>query len=61
MNSFWKGVCHTILSFVAIVLPMFITGNPYISGPLGLVIAGFLNWALSHTVATTTGASARQM
>ena len=60
MNSFFKGICHTILSLLSLYLPTLLTGNPYISAPLqGVLIVG-LNWLLSQTVATTTGASARQ-
>lgn len=59
MNSFWKGLCHSILSLIALWIPTVITNNPYISVPLAGVIMWCLNWALSQTVATTSGASAR--
>lgn len=60
MNSGVKGIIHTVLSIVSLYLPTLITGNPYASLTIGAVIASLLNWALSKTVPTTSGASTRQ-
>ena len=56
MNSFWKGVVHSAISAIVMYFP-FIHAD-WLNLTVGGVITIALNWALSHTIPTTTGASA---
>lgn len=60
MNSGLKGIAHTILTIVSLMLPALINQSGWSQLTIGGLIAIAVNWALSHTVATTTGASAKQ-
>ena len=61
MNAYLKAFAHTVLSFVAFVAPTIIANNPSVFNvSIGAGVALVLNFLLSYTVATTTGASAHQ-
>jgi len=58
MNSVLKSLLHTIitavLGYIALIHPS------WADITIGGAITWFANWLLSHYIATTTGASARQ-
>ena len=60
MNSISKSVLHTVASYVAIWLPSVIPFSHTLQLSLGAVLLLGANWVISHTIATTTGASAHQ-
>lgn len=59
MPSYLKGIAHAIASTVIMYLP--IVHFSWLNITLGGLISFGANWLLSHSVATTTGASAKQM
>lgn len=58
MNSFSKGVLHSVISFLVMWLPLIHPG--WLDLTVGAVVTIVLNWLLSHTIPTTSGASANQ-
>lgn len=63
MNSFLKSIVHTALSGLALIAPLLIPiiqNNPKLDISISAVLAIILNWIISHSIPTTTGASARQ-
>lgn len=60
MNSFLKGIGHTVLSVIGIYLPVIVSSNPVFHLTVGFVLTAGFNWIFSHFVPTTTGASAQQ-
>ena len=58
MPSSLKGILHSVISVVVMYFPL--VHADWLNLTIGGVITIALNWALSHTIATTTGASARQ-
>ncbi len=61
MNATLKAFAHTILSFIAFVAPTIIAQHAsFFNMSIGAAIGLVLNFLLSYTVATTTGASAKQ-
>ena len=61
MPSYVKAALHTLVSFIAFVAPTIIANHAsFFNMSIGAAVGLVLNFLLSHTVATTTGASARQ-
>lgn len=60
MNSSFKALFHTLATLVAFWLPTIASNSHALDATVGSVIALGLNWLLSHTVPTTSGASAEQ-
>lgn len=75
MNSFLKGILHTVATAASFWLPSAISQSPvfneslitvithfapFLTLSVGVVIAIVLNWVISHTIPTTTGASVTQ-
>lgn len=58
MNSFLKGIFHSVATSIIMYLPILHLG--WLNLTVGGVIAILANWVLSQTIPTTTGASARQ-
>lgn len=58
MNSFWKGIFHSVASAVIMYLP-FIHAD-WLNLTIGGIITIAANWLLSYSIATTNGASAKQ-
>lgn len=60
MNSFFKGVAHMVISVLVLWVPTFFTSHPDLNLSISAAIGILLNWGLSHTIPTTSGASAVQ-
>lgn len=60
MKSYLKAIVHTIFTFAAFYLPTVIDHNQILNNSVGAVIALIINYVISHTIATTNGASAIQ-
>lgn len=60
MNSFLKGVLHAVASAVAVALPYAVLHSPMLQESVATLLTVALNWVISHTIPTTTGASAVQ-
>lgn len=60
MPSSLKAVCHTILSIIGLWLPTLISTNQWGTLTIGAVLTAILNFLLSYTIPTTTGASRMQ-
>lgn len=61
MNSFFKGSFHTLITILALALPGIIAHHASLFNmTIGTALGILVNWALSHTIPTTTGASAKQ-
>lgn len=58
MNSLLKGALHTLATTLMLALPLFHGG--WFDLTVGAVLTICLNWIISHTIPTTTGASAKQ-
>lgn len=58
MNSFLKGVLHSLASAVIMYLPF--AHFSFMNMTIGAVILVVANWVISHTIPTTSGASATQ-
>lgn len=60
MNSGLKGLTHTVLSIIGLYVPVVLAGSSWGTLTVAGIITALLNWGLSNTVPTTTGASAAQ-
>lgn len=60
MNSFLKGILHTLLPVAAIWVTSWVAHSGFADMTIGSGVGLVLNWLLSHFIPTTTGASARQ-
>lgn len=60
MNAFLKGTLHSVASALALFLPVVITHNQIFDTSIGAILILSVNWIISHTIPTTTGASANQ-
>ncbi len=59
MNSFTKGLVHTVVTLVALYVPTLLIQSHVADLTVGTIVAWALNWLTSHTIPTTTGASTR--
>ncbi len=55
-----KGLAHMIISTLSLWIPTFFSAHPDLNLTISAVIGILLNIGLSHTIPTTTGASANQ-
>lgn len=60
MNSVLKGLLHTAITLLALYVPALLGSSHLADVTIGTVVAAVLNWLLSHSVPTTTGASVKQ-
>lgn len=60
MKSYLKSIVHTVATLLALYIPTIIDHNQVFNMTLGTIVALILNYIISHTIATTNGASAEQ-
>ncbi len=60
MSANIKGLLHTVLSILALYVPTLLISSHVADVTIGGIVAWILNYALSYTVATTTGKSTLQ-
>lgn len=60
MNAIFKALLHSALTIVALIAPtIFAQHASFFNMSLGAAIGLLLNFLVSYTIPTTTGASAR--
>lgn len=61
MNSVTKAILHTLVGIIPSIVALVIASHsPVLDLTIGQIISLIANFLISHSIPTTTGASARQ-